>query len=599
MNNVNTLNNFVSTLDAHLNELEMNFKNENSSSWFSYVPLKSYYTPNYSHIIRSSYEKISRQLDEIEAYSNILDSQTLCRITDKGLDCLAREAILAKQPDTARLLQISSKTRDEVSRKLVAVQYRRELIKEEEVKIAQEVLEPLLMDLMDWKKAQGKVFAEPELTEKDRAVMNCLAKYPKFVQMAAKSHAIAHSLFRWAIKYHNPIDVFVEFPHAQKIIESHPRLMHRIGYYGGKHLTIEKVNCVKQVCLELYYHGKHNLLDKTTKLCYQEFNYTINDILRDFRNKDNKPGEFELFADGINYWEADKIYDPIYMGSPYLEWWERLPVLQTLNQEQLQLKYNLTSEQIIQNGTLQWIFSVGSVSVNDDLGFGEAHAYLEVAIPTEEGDYTVYPFSIYPAEFAQTTWQKLSFTAQTFPAKIYYPDPWIFNLGTPHYYKAYPIDPAKGFTAMQGFILSQINKGKPNGRNPGLAYQRLVHNCAYWVTEVFEKALGIQLKTTDEPDAPHLFKINYMAMEPKEEGKTAVFNAIKGLSPWWQDQVATTIYTMLGSKWLGGKEIELTIQEGTTEKVVSLWDKRPWAVGGYMYHPANGIYRKAMTRSKL
>jgi hypothetical protein len=324
-------------------------------------------------------------------------------------------------------------------------------------------------------------------TESDQAVIDTLMnEYPKFANLLIKNTKLRNQFFEWSILHRFPSQLFVKYATITQVI---PKLalqhiasacpsclQEETDQTGSTRLTI---NCkVMDSDGRGPIFKKYNVLNPTTKVSFTAENKpTIKQILTQFPSSSSAERDYQFFEDGLHYWQTGA-FPHVDFSQPH--WWEQLPLYKTLNLEEAKARYQNVDGK-------NWILSPRCVHLSDDFVLANNHAYLEVAIPVETSDgtvYRIYPFGKNPAKDPFGLLKTLIFLEKTTYGRITYADQGAYYTERRNTGMTISMTPAKGENLMK-----MIGRDIQLGMNDKQPFQLCWRNCAEWVQSVVDRVM--------------------------------------------------------------------------------------------------------------
>ena len=315
----------------------------------------------------------------------------------------------------------------QLNRRVVALNYRLAWVEEEDCSE-----EDLISLVTAWRRSQWQFEEEDqELSNHDRKVIKELCtKYPKVVPILIGNRPLRNEFFKWALRDHNPVDVFVEYPRTQIRIKQ-ANLSVRIAYQCKSCLRLEMRDGVKDVTLPSNVQGKKKpvrislLNEKRTVTFRGNYTLSIGEVLDTCQGKYHKPGNIEFFAgDGgfenwngyeWGYWDT-KAEEYVWIDLDQENWWKQLRVVSTCTVEEAKQRYgkHLEGDKLdaFKSAIDQqdWFFASRATRSTPDYNFNGCHAFILIGI-WEGGVYKLYDFGKYPADFPAGSLEYLWFFA--------------------------------------------------------------------------------------------------------------------------------------------------------------------------------------------
>lgn len=437
----------------------------------------------------------------------------------------------------------------------------------------QEAVDFLYLQAVNWKRSHP-LFGKAILSAAELMHIKKAAQYPEFINLLKKFQGLKIKFLNWILQDGNEVIPFIEFPSAcERIVEA--KLSGRISRHGSSALRILKEGRAKVLCLP--FEGIYqSILDEDLKITFRG-NYTLSlkEIFHVFSEKEVAVGNLEFMCEGIvnwnihnlGYWNAD-LNRYITVDVNQNMWWEQMPILETLNRRQLVKRFGVD---VKFHG---WIAAAVATRANPDLDFDATHAFLEVAIPYQEGTYNIYDFGKLATEYPSNLIERLMMLTKTVHAAVAYPDDSIFYTTRQRGFEPFLLNSRQGKSLMN-LIRSDIRIAKDNN----LIYQIESENCAKWVHLMLSKVL-------EEKNVPDLFRMQLLDTHAK--GVVAyIFSWIKKLPKEWQVPVLTFLHLPLGAYrtiWV----------EEQGEKVAKSLSRHSFFETGQIFLPAL-LIQKVMT----
>lgn len=393
----------------------------------------------------------------------------------------------------------------------------------------------------EWKSQQA-IFFDKSLTDRDLKQLKETVEYSKFVQLLFKNEGLKDAFFEWILRDKNPVAPFIQFPAMQKKIVD-CALNGRLGRLGKNLLAIKKKDLLiaqntQEKILTLPFEGNEiSILDEDRIYCFRgNYRLSIKEVFQIFKDKNFKVGNLELMKEGVinwnvhllGWWDADKKKHQI-IDLHKQDWWKQLPLFEVLSKHEAQKKYGWHLDGV------KWNAAASASRGTPTLDFERSHAYLEVAIPISKEKYAIYDFGKFAYEFPSTFFENLKMFCHNVHATIAYPDENVFYSHRQHANHSFSLSPIEGARLMNAIREDMIIAQQRN-----LVYQIESENCAKWLHEKLEAALG-------EKRVPNLFKMHLLNTEPFGAIAT-IFNLIKKLPAGIQTRVLTALHLPFGAR---------------------------------------------------
>jgi hypothetical protein len=283
------------------------------------------------------------------------------------------------------------------------------LSKQEADPYLREELEELVLE---WKQKQKLYTAKQkaELTPVDKRTLKHLARYPHFADRLTECKELREAMFKLLIRDGMRVSHCVKYPAAvEKLRESH--LTSRCG---GLH-SFNGVNKPKMRILEDVKGKGLCVRHPESGEFFPVLGRGVESALWVFKEKNVRPGDWEMFHDGIRHWSQNDYKVPM----EELDWYRRhLPPCDRISFDELKRLY---PESTLEEGDRVWCFS--STRQHLKRNIEGTHGYFVLYEPGEDGSYCVYPFGLYAKDWPESVPAMFAFIGNTVPAVIAYPDP--------------------------------------------------------------------------------------------------------------------------------------------------------------------------------
>ncbi|HEV8051002.1 MAG TPA: hypothetical protein VGP47_00790, partial [Parachlamydiaceae bacterium] len=210
------------------------------------------------------------------------------------------------------------------------------------------------------------------------------------------------------------------------------------------------------------------------------------------------------------------------------DWVKQLPILEEVTKEQLEGRIEDTVN------TDEWVVFAKASRTTADLDLDGRHGYFEMAIPTGNGTYGIYPFGIFPGTFPNTAKELIVFLGNTFRAKIAYPDENYFY--THRQQAAHPIkltnNEARDFMRTLQIELIKSRYGHS-------IFQFGAENCAYWSQSVLN---------TIEAKKHNFYKTDYVESYPLNPVLKVIFAFFRSLPKFIRNSGIRNVDALFGTR---------------------------------------------------
>lgn len=270
--------------------------------------------------------------------------------------------------------------------------------------------------LKSYRYVDDKLTPDDALTLHQRQALATAASYPEFCKLVIKDKFLRVDFFKWALIDGCPVSPFIQFYGTCQNIIKKAFLHKRIGYYGGKPLQIEnRKSGEKKLVMpfgvddgSVRWYSIHN---PDRKITFEEgLKVELCEVFRHFSRKNDEPGNFEML-DGVicNWHYFHGRWNPTeqrYTGFDLEDsnWCRKLPVFDTLTEEQMRAKFNVTEVM----GSTDCLMTVMANRDYPNMDIAKTHGFLTFMIPANfmATEYFVMPFTFLATQFT-TGWQHL------------------------------------------------------------------------------------------------------------------------------------------------------------------------------------------------
>ncbi|MFN4174839.1 MAG: hypothetical protein ACK4HV_07040, partial [Parachlamydiaceae bacterium] len=332
------------------------------------------------------------------------------------LDSLEIEPRMIQKLPSEVTLVLKAYPSKSLERKWIGYKYRMGIAKKDYPE--PRILKELVASAEDWKNAQDHIKTS-RLNPFEIEKVHNIAEYTEFARFILSSKGLKKALFDWTLLQGNDPAVFIEFPFmADKLFKTNLSL--RIGRMGGKDLKIRQG---KYKYLTLPFEGRElSIMDESMMIEFSKgLSLTLGQVFKIFESKAYEGGILEYMKEGIinfsplemGHFENGKV-KPISVAAK--KWWEKLPILEILTKNEVISRYGIVPH------SGEWIASAASTRGSLSLDFNKTHAFLEIAIPEENGNYRIFDFGKFAMRFPKTIFEMMKMFCQNVKATIAYPD---------------------------------------------------------------------------------------------------------------------------------------------------------------------------------
>lgn len=441
----------------------------------------------------------------------------------------------------ADIKEEAKKIRNELLRRILGLKYRLEMVNGGLDKNPPQFdkINRLAELAAQWKTSQIAI-SDKEISSKDLNKFQEISQYGDLTNLILQDSAIREAFFIWSIRDKNEINAFVEFPATQmKIVEC--GISARIGKINPHCLKISKERNESDEIFKvmtLPFEGReYSILNDSLTITFKnEYTLTVRQIFQMFYDKNYRVGNLEFFQNGINNWNNHHLgpwnpakgdFDSLDVNQP--GWWQLLPLMEVLTLEKAKARYGNHL-----NG-INWNMAVTASRLNQSLSYENTHAYLELAIPVGNDQYSIYDFGKFAFIFPSSFWEGLATFCYNAYATIAYPDENIFYTHRQHVQQSYEITPEQGFQCME-----IIRKDILLSREGSLVFQIESENCAKWTYLILIAILGPE-------KVPNLFQLPLVYTEPAG-AISLLFAILRPLPPAVQTFILNVMHLPFGAR---------------------------------------------------
>lgn len=426
----------------------------------------SFFKREESHHLHRLITSVNQLFDEIETGRSLLNSEQ-CETLGKALYARCRNA----KPNDLKLAAA------DLNGRILSVYYRIH----QKSEMDQALYDKILNAAETWLN-KDILFSHLSLTQTEKNRLKEVACYPKFAEHLFNNKMERKRFFRWTIRHKNTCESYILFRSTtEKLTQA--TLSNRIGYYGGTGLKVMQEGNDKILTLRI--NGMDCDIRDGSRQYTLSNNYTlsVNEMFSIFEQRQTVIGNLEYFPGvGIVNWNpkrlgrfnpATKLYDMIDLNLE--RWWEQLPPVATItNAEASEMFEDQDGNKIPCDGS-RWIVSIYATTDSLEVDATGNHAYLQIAVPTGDGHYNLYPFGKFTEEYPITASEKKKVAVEPMDAVIMYPEENIFNLDRYEEGISWALTPEEGISRM-----NSIRKDIQRVRQKNIVFQLFNDNCIIW-----------------------------------------------------------------------------------------------------------------------
>lgn len=483
--------------------------------------------------------KIENKLDRLEEEPVIFKKEKQNTLSDFLEEC----NILTKKLRIINTIE-AQQLRKRIQFKLLSLKYRLEEKNGgiDTVPVQQPLVNILRKIVLDWKSVHPFQRGDEGVSERDLFQILTTSQYPEFVYLLIDDKVTRDHFMTWTFQDGNSPKIFIEYPALQQKLRT-SFLSNRIGKINNQCLKIKKIEkfvngeFLFEKIVTLPFEGiEINILNPHQKISFKgHLTLTISEIFEMFKDKNYRVGNLEFLAQGICNWnvhkwgfwdDLKKEYSVIDLNQEY--WWKQLPSIEIISKEEASQRY----EQNL-NGK-NWCVAATATRGSPSLDYENTHAFLELAIPDENGSYNIYDFGKFATFFPSTFFEGLSVFCHNLHAAVAFPDENIFYSHRQQTYHGFTISMEQGLKLLTAI---KYDVFKSNQKN--FVYQIESDNCAKWVHFHLVGILG-------EENVPDMFRMHLLDTEPKSF-VSSIFRLIKKLPKSLQTRAMTICHLPLGA----------------------------------------------------
>jgi hypothetical protein len=414
----------------------------------------------------------------------------------------------------------------------------------------------------EWKLDQ-KILDDREFSPEDVSNLNSLKFMKGFVDLLSDED-LKERFFSWTLRYKMPAHLFALCPGlTERLIES--TLHDQMEADRASHLIINPNENGLEVSLRLQGGRKVSLLDESAQAHFPSGKiYTVKQIFEAFKNRDFEncplryfPKVYKPYRDfqGLSEWALDNV--PQIVNLHEEDSYKTLPPVIQKTRAEASRYFKLPCD------GHNWVVSICSKRSSLKKVINGSHTFLEIAIPDEDGIYTVYPIGKFPKTYpgpitglvsffkSVKGWIVLLFQVQ--PGRLHYPDDNCNYIHRGSTRSAVIVDRAAG----KKFYRSVVKDWVKND----LLFQLGAYNCGSWASKKFTHHFPGSL-------LPSL-KMDFFEIE-MEGAIQSAFNFLRTKKN-LKRRLVKTISWIMG----GGKTLPTTHKNGRVEHI-SLMKLAPW-----------------------
>lgn len=329
--------------------------------------------------------------------------------------------------------------------------------------------------------------------------------------------------FQRAMRDNFPIEALNQYHYESKLLADN-FIACRIGAIAKKLLSVDlvaKKNGSLSKKLHLLMEDKKvNLLNKKQKVRFSNgLVWKLSRIYKDFREKNDNPGDLEIMMDGVVPFNGHEISHRIIHKNKFLHrfkltrvffkrkreyasldtlkprWFEKTRVLDIRTKEYIEARYNVKVE------PGQWV-AVLEATRRNELDVDKAHGYSVFYQPLGNNRYRVYSFGAFPLKFPQNNRELADFVGDTVKGTIAFDPNYFYSQSQK---ASWPLVVNEEVALA---LLAELGSLKKRG----IIFQLGWENCAFLIRNVFIKVLSeMQVRI----EVPKFFEKKFVNVEPK------------------------------------------------------------------------------------
>lgn len=288
----------------------------------------------------------------------------------------------------------------------------------------------LCAEALAWKSTQKYPLEDQRLSIIDKQRLQSSAEYAAYLPLLLRDAKLRNAFFKWTIRGHHHAAPFIQYPATCEKLRSH-YIEPRIAYWGG--LSIDKNACkgggIRKELTQLFkVSAQHSRAisilneDKEVLLHGRSQPIKIRDLFLAFKRKNLEVGDFEYFGQYEHYNCGRPPLDP---DDPDLL--RKMRTIYTYTYEEFKTAYAIPH---LQKG--QWVKLYSATRSTDELSLDGSHAFLKIAVPSQDGTYEIKSCGILASKYPQDALQTLSFLCKTTHGSFHSPDENIIMLHRQH-----------------------------------------------------------------------------------------------------------------------------------------------------------------------
>jgi len=379
----------------------------------------------------------------------------------------------------------------------------------------------LKKEISAWKGKQFPPLSSDLSPYENRKILST-CRHKNFVDLLREDPALFHEYCRFVFRNlgdscKDSVQIFIKFPHiAERLTSSH--LDKRVHVVGNKGLTCKKND------VTILIEGKPvSLKDDRREIRFQDGSVSsLNTILNNFRDSEGY-SDYEYYEQGI-----------LNVGPRNLRlnladkdnWWKGIPAYKTLKQNEVEKRYKT---KLGENQPL--ITFMASRGTDKTLRVDQSHGWVELAIPRENGTYSIIPFGKRTHTKPTTALDKIAYVFSTRRGSIVLDtEPFYLHLQR----TGFPV-PISGKQLNR--CLETVRKDLISSENGEEFFQAQGDNCATWAQHIFEETCK------DHPSfigskLPKLYKVDILKTTMPSAFLNFLTSIFHFISKWISPQAA-------------------------------------------------------------
>ncbi len=315
------------------------------------------------------------------------------------------------------------------------------------------------------------------------AKLTLCCRYKKFITRCRKNEALLQNFINSIIKNMpdsstDSVHLFMQVPHIIKTLQktSLDKRIREIANDGIRFIQRESSDRslpVKDILLRI--HSEHQSIsdENATVQIGQDERMQVKEVFAEFMRQNVAMIKLEYLQSGVESFDGRLSFDLLRQD----DWWKHIPIVRRMTREEISEAYGTHFD------TGESFISLRASRSSPTLEASDNHAWVDIALPLEDGTFSMISVGKYTEPFPETIMESLHHIFRSHKATLTVID---FNLFMSQRERAsLPFPPLnhEQFENLMGLLKNDFQRSL----NGELVFQAQGDNCAAWVVSLMKR----------------------------------------------------------------------------------------------------------------